>query len=175
MTTLFSSGTAIAFRARLLEVCGQMLSQTTKPASDIVARLQALWDWRETELAAGNTEPQELSSMGWWASSLIIPGDWTLARLQRLLHLGGVPEPAHMVADRLVELTPTHVAETVQCLSSLVDAAADRWFIDRSYQEITAVLTAGVNAADPTTRQRALDTVNRLVARGRTTFARILT
>ena len=112
MTTLFSSGTAIAFRARLLEVCGQMLSQTTKPASDIVARLQALWDWRETELAAGNTEPQELSSMGWWASSLIIPGDWTLARLQRLLHLGGVPEPAHMVADRLVELTPTHVAET---------------------------------------------------------------
>ena len=174
MTTLFSSGTAIAFRARLLEVCGQMLSQTTEPASDIVARLQALWDWRETELAAGNTEPKELSSMGWWASSLIIPADWTLARLQRLLHLGGVPEPAHIVADRLVELTPTHVAETVHCLSSLVDAATDRWFIDRSYQEITAVLTAGVNAADPTTRQRALDTVNRLVARGRTTFASIL-
>ena len=49
ITTLFSSGTAIAFRARLLEVCGQMLSQTTEPASDIVARLQALWDWRETE------------------------------------------------------------------------------------------------------------------------------
>jgi hypothetical protein len=151
-----------------------MLSDATEPADDIVARLQALWDWRASEVAVGNTEPQELSSFGWWASSLIIPADWALARLQHLLRLGGVPEPTHMVADRLVDLTPTHLAETVQCVSLLVDAVTDRWFIDRSQREITAVLTAGVIASDTTTRQCAVDMVNRLVARGRTTFASIL-
>jgi alkylhydroperoxidase family enzyme len=117
IATLFWSGTAIAFRARLLEVCGQRLSQTTEPASDIVARFQALLGLARNRAAAGKTEPQELSSMGWWASSLIIPADCPVARLQRLLHLGGVPEPAHVVAERLVELTPTHVADTVQCVS----------------------------------------------------------
>jgi hypothetical protein len=174
IATLFASRTAIAFRVRFLEICGQMLSDATEPADDIVARLQALWDWRASEVAVGNTEPQELSSFGWWASSLIIPADWALARLQHLLRLGGVPEPTHMVADRLVDLTPTHLAETVQCVSLLVDAVTDRWFIDRSQREITAVLTAGVIASDTTTRQCAVDMVNRLVARGRTTFASIL-
>jgi hypothetical protein len=174
IATLFASRTAIAFRARFLEICGQMLSDMSQPADDLVARLQALWDWRASELAAANTEPEELSSTGWWASSLIIPADWALARLQHLLRLGGVPEPNHMVAERLLELTPTHVADTVQCASLLVDAATDRWFIDRSHREITAVLTAGVNAPDPTTRQCAVDTVNLLVARGRTTFGSIL-
>jgi hypothetical protein len=174
MATLFSSGTAIAYRARLLEVCGQALSHMTEPAADIVARLQALWDWRETELAAGNTDPEELSSIGWWASSLITPAAWALARLQRLLRLGGAPEPAHMIADRLVELTPTYVADTVQCVSLLVDAPPDQWFIEMSRTKIADVLTAGVGAHDPTTRQCAVDTVNRLVARGRTSFASIL-
>jgi hypothetical protein len=174
IATLFASRTAMAFRVRFLEICGQMLSDATEPADDVVARLQALWDWRASEVAVGNTEPQELSSFGWWASSLIIPAGWTLARLQHLLRLGGVPEPTHMVADRLLDLTPTHLAETVQCVSLLVDAVTDRWFIDRSHREITAVLTAGVTAPDTTTRQCAVDTVNRLVARGRTTFASIL-
>ena len=32
----------------------------------------------------------------------------------------------------------------MQCVSLLVDAATDRWFIERSHPEITAVLTAGV-------------------------------
>jgi hypothetical protein len=174
MTSLFSSGTAIAFRTRLLEVCGQTLFHMTAPAADIVARLQALWDWPETELAAGNTELEELSSIGWWASSPIIPADWALARLQRLLRLGGAPEPAHMVANRLVELTPTHVADTVQCVGLLVAAPPDQWFIEMSRTEIVAVLTAGVNAPDPTIRQCAIDTVSRLVARGMSTFASIL-
>jgi hypothetical protein len=79
-----------------------------------------------------------------------------------------------MIADRLVELTPTYVADTVQCVSLLVDAPPDQWFIEMSRTKIADVLTAGVGAHDPTTRQCAVDTVNRLVARGRTSFASIL-
>lgn len=174
MTTLMSSNKAISLRARLMEIGGQMLARAVEPAPDLVARMQALWEWREAELAAGATAPQELSSVGWWASSPLISPEWALLRIRRLLVAGGAPEPAHLVTKRLAELVTTHLADTVDCVSLLIDAPTDRWFLDRSHKEITTVLTAGVHGSDQPTRQRAVDTVNRLVARGRTTFAGIV-
>jgi hypothetical protein len=174
MTNLFSSATPMELRSRVMEFCGQVLAKTTEPSPDFVARARELWEWRETELTAGTTGPQELRSIGWWMSSAIIPSDWALARLQNFLRAGGAPEPDHLVAKRLVELSPEHLARTVQCVSLLIEAPTDRWFIEGSRTEITAVLTAGVNSPDEATQQEAVDTVNRLVARGRTSFASIL-
>jgi hypothetical protein len=174
MTTLFDATTPIQYRTRLLEIGGQALANTTDPAPNAVSRLQALWDWRETEVTAGHSTVQELSGVGWWVSATIVPAAWSLAKLTTVLASGGAPEPDYEVMDRLAALAPTHLAETVHCLRKLIDAPTDRWLIDRCHKEITTILSAGVNADDLAVQREATDIINVLVARGRTTFEELL-
>ncbi|GAA2116823.1 hypothetical protein GCM10009780_75520 [Actinomadura alba] len=171
---LFAEDVPVEYRARMLEICGQMLSNTAGPAPAIVERLQALWDWRADELDAGRTQVQELAGFGSWISSENFPASWALMKLRALLTAGGCPEPSDMVAERLAGLRQEFMAEAVACTSLLIDAPTDPWFIDASRNEISAVLAEGVKADDPEIRKVASETVNRLVARGRISFAQLL-
>jgi hypothetical protein len=173
MTMLFAEDVPIEYRARVLEVCGQMLSNTAEAPAVVVERLQALWDWRVQELNAGRTQIQELGAFGWWVSSENLPASWALPKLHALLAAGGCPEPSHMVAERLADLRQEFLAETVRCTALLIDAPTDPWFVDVSRDEISAVLADGLKADDPQTRQIASETVNRLVARGQTSFTQL--
>lgn len=174
MTALFAADVPVAHRAQMLEICGQMLYEATDPPTAVVQRLQALWDWRAQELNAGRAPSQELAAFGWWLGSENLPGSWTLPRLQALLAAGGCPEPSHMVAKRLADLRQNHLPATVRCTALLIDAPTDRWFIDTSRKEISAVLSEGLNADDLQTRRLASETISRLVARGRTSFAQLI-
>lgn len=174
MIALFAQDVPVEHRARMLEICGQMLSNTAGPAPAIVERFQALWDWRADELNAGRTQVQELAGFGWWISSENFPAGWALTKLRALLTAGGCPEPSHMVAERLAGLRQDFLAEAVGCTALLIDAPTDPWFIDASRNDISAVLADGVKADDPEIRQVASEAVNRLVARGRTSFAQLV-
>jgi len=174
MVALFADDVPVEHRARMLEICGQMLSNTADTPPAVVERLQALWDWRAEELNAGRTQIQELASFGWWVSSGNFPASWALTKLHALLAAGGCPEPSHLVAARLAGLRQDFLAETVRCTALLIDAPADPWFVDASRNEISAVLADGVKADDPQVRQVASEAVNRLVARGRTSFAQLV-
>jgi len=79
-----------------------------------------------------------------------------------------------MVARRLAGLRQDFLAEAVGCTALLIDAPTDPWFIDASRNDISAVLDDGVKTEDPEIRQVASEAVNRLVARGRTSFAQLL-
>jgi hypothetical protein len=79
-----------------------------------------------------------------------------------------------MVVQRQADLRQESLADTVQCTALLIDAPTDPWFVDGSRDEISAVLTDGLKSDDPQTRQIASGTVNRLVARGRTSFAQLV-
>jgi len=174
MIALFAQDVPVEHRARMLEICGQMLSNTAGPAPAIVERFQALWDWRADELNAGRTQVQELVGFGWWISSENFPAGWALTKLRALLTAGGCPKPSHMVARRLAGLRQDFLAEAVGCTALLIDAPTDPWFIDASRNDISAVLDDGVKTEDPEIRQVASEAVNRLVARGRTSFAQLL-
>jgi hypothetical protein len=174
MSALFAAEVPVAHRARMLETCGHLLYEVADPPPSVASRLQALWDWRVHELTAGRTQPQELAGFGWWLASASIPPDWVLSRLEALLGAGGSPEPSHMVANRLADLRQDHLPATVQCTALLIDTPTDPWFIDTSREEISAVLADGLQADDPQTRQVASETISRLVARGRTSFAQLL-
>jgi hypothetical protein len=172
---LFTEDVPVEHRARMLEICGQMLSNTAGPASAVVVeRFQALWDWRADEVNAGRTQVQELAGFGWWISSENFPASWALTKLRALLTAGGCPEPSHMVAERLAGLRQDFLAEAVGCTALLIDAPTDPWFIDASRNDISAVLADGVKADDLEIRQVASEAVNRLVARGRTSFAQLV-
>lgn len=174
MSALFAAEVPVAHRARMLETCGHLLYEVADPPPSVASRLQSLLDWRVHELTAGRTQPQELAGFGWWLASASIPPDWVLSRLEALLEAGGSPEPSHMVANRLADLRQDHLPATVQCTALLIDTPTDPWFIDTSREEISAVLSDGLNADDPQTRQTASETVSRLVARGRTSFAQLV-
>jgi hypothetical protein len=174
MIALFADNVPVEHRARMLEICGQMLSNTAGPQHAVIERLQALWDWRAEELNTGRPQIQELAAFGWWISSDHLPASWALVRLHDLLAAGGCPEPSHPAAERLANLRLDYLAETVRCIALLIDAPTDPWFVDASRNEIAAVLADGVRADDPRIRQVASEAVNRLVARGRTSFAQLI-
>jgi hypothetical protein len=158
----------------MMESCGHLLYEVADPPPSVVPRLQALWDWRVRELTAGRTQPEELAGFGWWLASVSIPPEWALSRLEGLIAAGGSPGPSHIVANRLADLRLDHMPAIVRCTALLIDAPTDPWFIDTSRDEISAVLADGLAANDAQTRQVASEAVSRLVARGRTSFAQLL-
>lgn len=174
MVALFVTEVPVAHRAHMMETCGHLLYEVADPPPSVVPRLQALWDWRVRELTAGRTQPEELAGFGWWLASVSIPPEWALSRLEGLIAAGGSPGPSHIVANRLADLRLDHMPAIVRCTALLIDAPTDPWFIDTSRDEISAVLADGLAANDAQTRQVASEAVSRLVARGRTSFAQLL-
>jgi hypothetical protein len=172
----FTRHAPLESRAKFIEVLGIMLYNATTPAPAALDRLQKLWEWRfgqlQTTPAAGL---DELTGFGWWFGSGKLDADWALAQLRALLEAGSTVKPPDLVAGRLAAYRTTRPDQAVACLALLIDAATDPWFVTGSRDDIQAVLTRGLRAADTTTRRRARETINPLIARGHTAFADLLT
>jgi hypothetical protein len=163
-------------RAKLIEVLGIMLHNTTAPTPTALDRLQRLWEWRLGQLrTTPGADLGELTGFGWWFGSGKLDPDWALAQLQALLKAGGTVKPDHLVAGQLAAYRTTRPDQSVACLALLIDAATDPWFVTGSRDDIRAVLADGLRAEEATTQRRVRETINRLIARGHTAFADLLT
>jgi hypothetical protein len=167
-------------RAHLIELAGIEIANTAQPAPQVLERLQRLWEWRLGVLRQGaDADLEELQGFGWWFGSGKFDDDWALTQLHDLLASEGTVQPDHTVAGRLAALRHERLAQVVACLSLLIDAAYQRaaqrsWFVIGARDEIRAILKNGIRAGDPETQRLACETVNRLIARGHTQFADLL-
>jgi hypothetical protein len=171
----FASHAPLELRAKFIEGLGISLHNTKSPLPAALDHLRQLWEWRLDLLrTTPDADMAELIGFGWWFSSDRLGVDWTVAQLQALLEAGGTVKPEHMVAEQLAAYRSTRLDKVVACLALLIDAATDRWFISGSLDSIRAILGEGIRGADPATRRRTGEIINRLVARGHAAFADLL-
>ncbi|MFI5916830.1 hypothetical protein [Dactylosporangium sp. NPDC051541] len=173
--TAFFAHASLRLRSRLIECTGLQMHNDDPLSQEETNRLQQLWTARLASAMDRPGELDELSGFGWWFTSGQFPAGWALEQLQVLLRSGGaVTNTGSEVAERLASLCSENLAEVVAATALLIDAPNELWFITGSRQELTDVLSAGVASADVNTKRLAADTVNRLVARGFTTFENLL-
>jgi hypothetical protein len=179
LVDLFFERAPVGMRAHLIEMAG-IVTSTEQPSPVVLERLQRLWEWRLGVLQAReDSDLEELQGFGWWFGSGKFDDDWALGQLHDLLASEGTVDPDHMVAERLAALCQERPAQVVACLSLLIDAthrhAAHRpWFVTAARDDIQVILGEGIAAEDAETRRLARETVNRLIARGHTEFADLL-
>jgi len=132
-------------RGQALDWVGQVLarSEDPPPPDDVRKRLRALWDWRAT---SANVAKTELQSFGWWFGSGRLDADWSLAVLESILARSIMPEPDHMVAERLAALAASHPAAVVRCLDRMIDIGSHGWSIHGWLDEARIILDAALKA-----------------------------
>jgi hypothetical protein len=177
---LFFEHAPVGARAQLIEMAGIEVTNAEQPSSMVLERLQRLWQWRIGVLQQrADASLDELKGFGWWFGSGRFDEDWALGQLHDLLASEGAIDPDHTVAERLAALRRDRPAQVVACISLLIDApyrheAQRSWFVTAIRDDLRAILREGMAAEDTETRRVARETVNRLIARGHTEFADLL-
>jgi hypothetical protein len=144
-------------------------------ARDMAARLRAFWEARLQAVIDSDDDgaTEELRGFAWWFFAGKLDESWSLAQLEALLAAGGRLDPDHVVAERLVELRAEHLPDVLRCLELLIDSGRRPWFVFGAREEIETMLAAGL-AAGGESADKSRDIINRVVARGRVDYQRLL-
>ncbi len=181
----FWSKAPTALRKHVLGYVGRSLRDWPLDVPpEVTDRLKALWSFalaaaerssrREAHppgaarLLAG--EADELAAFAWWFASGKFEDEWAFTQLEFVMRRTSLLDPAYMIARRLAVLVRSHPRRSVAVLGALVDSDREGWRIGGWKDDARAVLAEAIACGDPDARQAALDTVNRLVAKGRLEF-----
>jgi hypothetical protein len=142
----------------------------------ITARLQSLFDAR---LQAGKTgEPAkheaELAAFGWWFESEQFDLNWSMRVLLEVLTLVGKIEVAHLVVERLAELSAQMPEDCAKCISLLCDGLSDTFEIQGWEKHQRTILNNAIQSGNATARKEAIALINRLASRGYSAFADLI-
>jgi hypothetical protein len=159
-------------RAQAIDAIGHGIADANELSGEVTSRLRSLLELRIDAVRDGS-DGEELRGFAWWFASGKFDAEWSLARLQEVLEVGGRLHPDHVVAKRLAALREEHLHETVRALEALIEAETRPWFPLAARDEIAAILADGL-AAGGDSEGRSRDIVNRLVARGHRDFEGLL-
>jgi len=149
-------------RGHALEWIGRILHQLEDPLStDVEQRLTALWEWR---VSVKPMAPEELSAFGWWFASGRLDQVWSLKVLEKLLSSTILPEPDHMVAERLAAIAEDYPDQAVTGLHWMVDLASEGWAIHGWLDSARRILEVGLKSRESSTRERATRIVHKMGA-----------
>jgi hypothetical protein len=162
LVVAFFTAAAPELRGHALEWTGRILSNLEEPlSSEIKERLTALWEWRRNQAPRATAELREF---GWWFASGQMDQAWSLRMLAELLAASVLPEPDHMVVERLAAIAAIHPVEAVQGLDRMIDLASEGWAIHGWIPSARAILEAGLKSGDGGTRERAKRVIDKLGA-----------
>jgi hypothetical protein len=159
-------------RAQAIEAIGHGIADGEDLGAEVTPRLRSLME-RRIDAVRHGSDGEELRGYAWWLASGKFDPEWSLARLQEALEVGGRLHPDHVVAKRLATLRHDHLLETVRALEALIETETRSWFALAARDEIAAILADGLVGGGEAER-RARDIVNRLVARGHGNFEGLL-
>jgi hypothetical protein len=147
-------------RAHALAWVGQMVQGQDRIPSEIVHRLQRLWESR-LSAAQQSADPaahaEELAQFGIWFASGKFDGPWAVGRLLALLRLTGRVGNTSKVVDRLKTYMDTMPYEVAQCIAVLVANERGAITILGWGQDAQQMLSRIVGGSDARARDIALD------------------
>jgi hypothetical protein len=167
----FLSNAPASVTGEFMEDIGHWLHTDGQPATEVIARLVALWAKR---LAVGR--PEELAAFSWWFSSGCFEETWSidnfLTALQTLdtLAAGFPPKFAPNVGERLADLAPRYLLKVVTCLELLVKANEGGRAILSLRVPARTILSAAQTSDDTEVRNVAAATIGRLARKGYAEF-----
>jgi uncharacterized protein YyaL (SSP411 family) len=156
----FFENASSAQRAHALAWVGQMVQGQDRIPSEIVHRLQRLW---ESRLAAAEQAPdpaahaEELAQFGIWFASGKFDGSWAVGQLLALLKLTGRVGNTSKVVERLKTYMDTMPYEVAQCIAVLVANERGAITILGWGQDAQQMLSRIVGGSDARARDIALD------------------
>lgn len=147
-------------------------------APTVSARLRALFDAR---LEAAKTEDPaihetELATFGWSFESEKFEVNWSMNALLKVLTLIGKVEVAHLVVERLAELSAQMPEECARCIGLLCDGltGSDIFEIRGWEKHQRTILNNAIQSGNPTAKNEAIALINRLASRGYSGFADLI-
>ena len=132
-------------RGQALDWVGQVLarSEDAPPPDDVKRRLRELWEWRANSQTAGK---DELQAFGWWFGSGRLDEEWSLQVLESILARSIMPEPDHMVAERLAAMVGSHPTGVVRCLDRMIDIGSRGWSIHGWLDQARTILDTALKS-----------------------------
>ncbi|HCF99617.1 MAG TPA: hypothetical protein DEV93_03635 [Chloroflexi bacterium] len=157
-------------RHRFLETIGEILEANPIVPPEVAARLTRLWEWRWDSLAetdsAGRCE--ELRAFGQWFATGGLEPSWSLSQLERLMTSCGVVDNEYRTLQRLAILSDAFPKPAVAIVGVLSDKGGSSFY---AWEDAAKQILRHASAhSDADARTLASEMVNRLVAKGFTTF-----
>jgi hypothetical protein len=154
----FFSAASPKLRGHALEWIGRILGDIeTPPTAEVQGRLRVLWDSRTSDAST-----EELQAFGWWFGSGQLDQGWSLEVLQSVLASSVLPEPDHLVAERLASIATTYPLESVLCLGRMVDLAAEGWSIHGWLDSARTILENALKVPNSKASEEAERVIHRL-------------
>jgi hypothetical protein len=127
----------------------QSLQGDVRPS--ILPRLQSLWDRRLDAVNRGQdgAETTELEPFGWWFASGRLPDEWSLQQLEALLQQRIVPDPDHLVTERLAGLAKTYPSRTLQAMRRMLMISTDPWRPFRWVGAMRVMIETAIASQEP--------------------------
>lgn len=162
-------------RGYAMEFIGHALRTLKEPLqADAEARLKALWTERHKAAVEADNKAdyrEEMSGFGSWFGSGQFDETWVSQQYLTALEFGSRNAALSLVAKRLVELIDRFPYEALRILGKIIDLPQPNWFVLGSRDEITGMLRAALQSSDTLSQKMAREILNRLVARGHSTYA----
>ena len=142
--------------------------------SGVVERFMALWDayWAGHGRSDAADNPGAVLLGSWFASGEF-PDDWALSSLHEYVEVVAVPEPEHLVVERLAKIAETDITKAVRIVERMVKGDCEGWRI-HGWQEPARAILAQALKAGGAARGEAEQVIDFLGRRGYTAFGALL-
>ncbi len=169
----FLSTARPAIRRHAIGFVGSSFGHEDVP-SDIVERFMALWDlyWAGHGRSDAADDPGAVLFGSWFASGEF-PDDWALSCLHEYVEAVPVPEPEHLVMERLAKIAQTDIAKSVRIVERMVKGDREGWRM-HGWQEPAKAILEGALKAGGAARRDAEQVIDFLGRRGYTAFGALL-
>jgi hypothetical protein len=150
----------------------QLRYGNSEVGTDLLGRLQRLWEWRISEVdstEANNSQASELRFFSWWFASRKFDDNWSMTQLINALRLAKALEYDKDLLCHLVALAPSIPLDTVECLTLMAEANGIPhydWFASYRQEDHRAILSAVLQSEDQQACKAAKELINRLLFRG---------
>jgi hypothetical protein len=175
LLTTFWKNASKDLRGYVIDFIGRALRTMKQPLeAEAETRLKALWTERHNAAVAAENKAdylKEMSGFGSWFGSGQFDEEWASQQYLSALEFGSRSTALSLVAKRLVGLIDRRPRETLRILGTIIDLPDPNWVVLGSRSEIENLLKTGLESSDELSREMAREIVNRLVARGNSTYA----
>jgi hypothetical protein len=171
----FMSRASVSLRKHMLQSAGHaMQTLEGEPRKGAIERSMRLWESRRAAVESGRSVPQELEPFGWWFASARLSQSWALEQLGFVISKGVLPEPDHLVVERLAKIANTEPLPAVVSLRRMIRNVRERWTVYSWQDPARQIAAAGLKSADPHTQDQSRLLVNELGAQGLTSLRDLL-
>lgn len=157
-------------RKHVMWFLGNEMRRGVDMPADTRARGQAYWESRLAAGEAAKTKENyrgELGAIGNWTIDTVIPPDWLLAQMLRMLKAGYAPGNSYSVVGWAEKISPQHPDAAVELIEALFsNPHTESWTYLGQQAAVRTILQTGKASGNVETRGRVENVISILASKG---------